>query len=110
MLCSLFKVCIFFLAYSAFMESLCVNKRFVEPDQFWMQIRSPYYLKSFMSGGFLCPGMVFTTQGVVAVKLCLNFFVSPLLLERFLPAHMSLQTCPSTELWPGLCAAFEKKE
>lgn len=61
-----------------------------------MQIRSPYHLNSSVSGlvwsfgfergffggllGVFCvPGMVFITQRVVAVKLCLNFFVSPLL-------------------------------
>lgn len=42
--------------------------------------------------------MVFTPRGVVAVELCLNFFLSPLLLERFPPAQTRLQTCPSTEL------------
>lgn len=53
MLCSLSEMCVFSLRCSALVESLCVNKRFVAPDSFWMQTRSPNHLNSAVSGVFL---------------------------------------------------------
>lgn len=91
----LFLRCAFFPSYPELVESLCVNKRFVGPDRFWMQTKPPNHLNSAVSAVFCVPWMVFYHSGSCSCKT--EFLCVPTCPGEIPPAQTQAQSCD--QLW-----------